>query len=428
MNRAGEESPTMSNDNCCFCCPEPFTITADHPENAGMCLTVLKANKKNVQPMNLIPGICAGLSMEPSAVGKHTIHGRIKWRNAGFAECSIIFSKIRKERPDMNDLFKKTYCQPTRDNASTHRKQLPKIITDILDTMTDDQCFAHVGDEPIHFSTSVKEMIEKFRHVLFPGYFSEEKIDSANLVYNMGQAISQLYDILSEQIIHVLRHDCLRYGRTCSECENSGNETALKVIQTIPQIRLDLTEDIKAAYDGDPAAKSHDEIIFSYPGIYAITVYRIANVLYLLGVPQLPRIMAEYAHSQTGIDIHPGATIGNRFVIDHGTGIVIGETSIIGKNVRVYQNVTIGALSLPPNAGEALRGAKRHPTIEDDVIIYSGATILGGKTVVGARSVIGGNVWLTRSIPADTKVFNETPCLVYKHPQTQGDIQNDFQI
>lgn len=328
----------------------------------------------------------------------------------------------------MDDIFKNTYCQPIRENASTHRKELAKVITDIISDMDDERCFAHVGDEPIHFSTSVKEMIEKFREVLFPGYFSEEKIDGANIVYSMGQSLSQLYDILSEQIIHVLRHDCLRYGQTCSECESSGNEVALNVIRDIPKMRLSLAEDIKGAYDGDPAAKSHDEIIFSYPGLYATTVYRIAHVLFKLKVPQLPRIMSEHAHSLTGIDIHPGARIGKRFVIDHGTGIVIGETSVIGDNVRIYQNVTIGALSLPPNAGEKLRDAKRHPTIEDDVIIYSGATILGGKTTVGARSVIGGNVWLTRSIPADTKVFNESPRLVYRHQQHEGDLYYDYSI
>ncbi|MFH2090818.1 MAG: serine O-acetyltransferase EpsC [Pseudomonadota bacterium] len=320
----------------------------------------------------------------------------------------------------MDDIFKNTFCQPIRENASAHRQELSTIITNILATMEDTRCFAHIGDEPIHFSTSVKEMIDKFRFILFPGYFSEEKIDGANLVYSMGQALSQLYDILSEQIIHVLRHDCLRYGQTCSECESSGNNVALKVIQTIPQLRLTLAEDIKGAYDGDPAAKSHDEIIFSYPGLYAITVYRIAHELHALKVPQLPRIMSEHAHSLTGIDIHPGAKIGKRFVIDHGTGVVVGETSVIGNNVRIYQNVTIGALSLPPNAGEKLRDAKRHPTIEDDVIIYSGATILGGQTIVGARSIVGGNVWLTESVPPDTKVFMESPTLIYKHQHTQG--------
>jgi serine O-acetyltransferase len=167
-------------------------------------------------------------------------------------------------------------------------------------------------------------------------------------------------------------------------------------------------------YDGDPAAKSYDEIIFSYPGIFAMSVHRVANKLFELQVPLLPRIMSEHAHSLTGIDIHPGAKIGERFVIDHGTGVVIGETTEIGKNVRIYQGVTLGALSLPKDAGEKLRGKKRHPTIEDDVIIYSGTTILGGDTIIGSRSVIGGNVWITESVPPDTKVIMETPRLIYK--------------
>lgn len=318
-------------------------------------------------------------------------------------------------------------CRTERENASDHRKKLPKITNTILESMEDKRCFAHIGDEPIHFSISVKEMIDKFRQILFPGYFSSEKLDEANLVYSMGQAVSQLYDILSEQIIHVLRHDCLRYGLTCSECESSGNEKALKVIKAVPDLRIALAEDVKGSFEGDPAAKSHDEIIFSYPGIYAITVYRIANILFKLSVPQLPRIMTEHAHSLTGIDIHPGASIGKRFVIDHGTGVVVGETSIIGNNVRVYQNVTIGALSLPRNAGAKLKGAKRHPTIEDDVIIYSGATILGGETIIGKRSVVGGNVWLTRSVPRDTKVFIESPSLIYKYHETQEELSHEYQ-
>ena len=311
-------------------------------------------------------------------------------------------------------------CKTNNQRIFEQRKNLPGVIDTIIHSLEDEACFAHIGDEPIHFSTSVQEMIDKFREILFPGYFSREKLDGANLKYSIGQTISQLHDILAEQITHVLRHDCLRYGQACVECENKGYQTALKVIEEIPALRRCLAQDVRAAYEGDPAAKSHDEVIFSYPVLYAITVYRIANILNRLDVPQLPRIMSEHAHSITGIDIHPGATIGTRFVIDHGTGIVIGETSIIGDNVRVYQNVTIGALSLPPGAGEKLRGAKRHPTIENDVIIYSGATILGGETIIGAGSVIGGNVWLTQSVPSDTKVFIETPKLIYRYQENSS--------
>ena len=179
-------------------------------------------------------------------------------------------------------------------------------------------------------------------------------------------------------------------------------------------MRKALGRDVVAAREGDPAAKSYDEIIFSYPGLFAITVYRIAHQLYHQGVPLIPRIMTEYAHSRTGIDIHPGAHIGESFFIDHGTGIVIGETTEIGDRVRIYQGVTLGALSLPRGSLEGLRDKKRHPTIKDDTVIYSGATILGGKTVIGARSVIGGNVWITESVPPDTKVFLKRPDLVFK--------------
>ncbi|MBF0202078.1 MAG: serine acetyltransferase [Desulfamplus sp.] len=309
-------------------------------------------------------------------------------------------------------------CRTGHEMVCEHRKNLPDVIHSILEQMDDESCFAHIGDDPIHFSTSVRDMIDKFREVIFPGYFSREKLDGVNLKYTMGQTISMLHEILASQITHVLRHDCLRYGQECSECETSGYRTAIEVLKAIPDLRRMLSEDVRGAFDGDPAAKSHDEIIFSYPGIYAITVYRIAHILHAMKVPQLPRIMSEHAHSVTGIDIHPGAAIGKRFVIDHGTGIVIGETSVIGDNVRMYQNVTIGALSLPQGAGEKLRGEKRHPTIEDDVIIYSGATILGGSTVIGKGSIIGGNVWLTRSVPRDTKVFIEVPRLIYSMSET----------
>ena len=306
-------------------------------------------------------------------------------------------------------------CKADHMRISEYRKELPGVIDTIIDSMNDEECFAHIGDDPLNFGHSVTDMIDHFREIIFPGYFSKEKIDGANLQYTTGRTLSKLYEILSEQIMHVLRHDCLRYGQKCIECEQKGYDIALSAIRQIPQLRKQIAEDVKGAYDGDPAAKSHDEIIFSYPGLYAICVYRIAHILYTHGVPQLPRIMTEHAHSVTGIDIHPGAIIGARFVIDHGTGIVIGETTRIGNNVRIYQNVTLGALSLPPGAGPKLREAKRHPTIEDNVIIYSGATILGGETVIGKDTIIGGNVWLTESVPQETKVFIEPPRLIYKN-------------
>ncbi len=303
------------------------------------------------------------------------------------------------------------------------KARVPEIAEQIIDHCQGGDCFTHIEYEPIPSEGFVVGLIDKFRNLLFPGYFTREPLDPANMKYNLGQTVSVLYDMLSEQIIHHIRHDCLRYDQSCSHCEQSGQAKALAILESVPSIREILSTDVQATYDGDPAAKSHDEIIFSYPGIFAIMVHRVAHRLFELEVPLLPRIMSEHAHSLTGIDIHPGATIDERFVIDHGTGVVIGETTQIGKNVRVYQGVTLGALSLPKNAGERYRGRKRHPTIEDNVIVYSGATILGGDTVIGARSVIGGNVWITESVPPDTTVVMEQPRLIYKtaNPAAKGD-------
>ena len=238
--------------------------------------------------------------------------------------------------------------------------------------------------------------------------------DNVNLGYYFGQEVTAFYEALAEQITLAIRHECLRHDQPCTDCLNRGHESAVAFLEELPKLRRILARDVVAAYEGDPAAKGYDEIIFSYPGVFAVTVYRIAHQLHHQGVPLIPRIMTEYAHSLTGIDIHPGAHIGERFFIDHGTGVVVGETTIIGDRVRVYQGVTLGALSLPRDSVERLRTAKRHPTIEDDVVIYSGATILGGETVIGARSVIGGNVWITESVPPDTRVFLKKPELVFK--------------
>jgi serine O-acetyltransferase len=233
--------------------------------------------------------------------------------------------------------------------------------------------------------------------------------------YHLGSEITKLFEQLSEQISNSIIHDCNRYEENCAECIDRGQAETIAFLEKIPMIRSLLASDVVAAYEGDPAAKSYDEIIFSYPGIFALTVYRVAHELHRQGIAILPRIMTEYAHSAVGIDIHPGATIGRGLFIDHGTGVVIGETCQIGDNVRIYQGVTLGSLSFPKDeSGDLIRGKKRHPTIEDDVIIYSNATILGGDTVIGARSVIGGSAWITRSVPQDTKVIIEEPRLIIK--------------
>ncbi len=273
----------------------------------------------------------------------------------------------------MNDSkISREACKAETVSPAPFRRRLPEKVEKIIAGCRKAECHTHIDDEPVFGNGAVADLIHMARELFFPGYFTKEKLDSVNLDCQIGQTVSVLYDLLSEQIISSLRHDCLRYHQPCSDCRKRGYEIALDFIDAIPDIREILGTDVRATYEGDPAAKSYDEIIFCYPGLFAITVYRIAHKLFQSGVPLLPRVLTEHAHSLTGIDIHPGAKIDESFVIDHGTGIVIGETTIIGKNVRLYQGVTLGALSLPKGAGDRLRGAKRHPTIEDDVVIYSG--------------------------------------------------------
>ncbi|UCD81254.1 MAG: serine acetyltransferase [Desulfobacterales bacterium] len=315
----------------------------------------------------------------------------------------------------MGDKVKKEQsCKIDLNSLAQFRSQLPAIAEEIIESCNDRECYTHVDYEPIPSRESVIEIIDRLREILFPGYFARGKLDPVNLRYSMGESTAVLFDLLSDQISRSIRHECIRYGQDCTDCAQQGHTIALRLLKEIPSIRKTLATDVQAAYEADPAARSYDEIIFSYPGIFAITVYRVAHKLFEYGVPLLPRIMTEYAHSITGIDIHPGAAIDESFVIDHGTGVVIGETTRIGRSVRIYQGVTLGALSIPKDSADQFRGKKRHPTIEDDVIIYSGATILGGDTIIGTRSVIGGNVWLTESVPADTTVVMETPRLNYK--------------
>ncbi|UCG94897.1 MAG: serine acetyltransferase, partial [Candidatus Aerophobus sp.] len=286
-------------------------------------------------------------------------------------------------------------CKTGYETRVRFRKQLPKVVKNMVESCYDEECFEHIDAELIPSQEAVIELVTRLRESLFPGYFTERKVDATNLRYHMGQSVDFLFEMLAEQITLSLRHECLRYNEPCVQCVKQGYKEALTFLESIPPMRKVLATDVRAAYEGDPAAKSYDEIVFSYPGVFAISVYRIAHQLYEQGIPLLPRIMTEYAHSITGIDIHPGARIGESFFIDHGTGVVVGETTVIGKNVRIYQGVTLGALSLPKATVDHLRGKRRHPTIEDDVIIYAGATILGEKAVIGARSVIGGNVWIT---------------------------------
>jgi serine O-acetyltransferase len=293
------------------------------------------------------------------------------------------------------------------------RENIPGIVEKLVGSCANGTCFDHVGPEPIPSREAAVNIVDRVRRLLYPGYFIKNRLEKFNLGYYFGQEATALFEIMSEQIALALRHDCKRLDLPCVHCDELGQSATIDFMHELPSMRVMLSRDVRAAYQGDPSARSFDEIIFSYPGIFAVSVYRMAHQLWEQRVPCLPRIITEYAHSVTGIDIHPGAHIGESFFIDHGTGVVIGETTQIGDRVRLYQGVTLGALAPPRDAGELLRNKKRHPTVEDDVIIYSGATILGGKTVIGARSMIGGNVWLTESVPPDTKVTLKKPELIF---------------
>ena len=244
----------------------------------------------------------------------------------------------------------------------------------------------------------VIDIIEKLRRIVFPGYFKDKTYRMYNAKHNLSMLIEDVMYHLTDQLSLVYQGT----GETETDAQRHAQETALEFFRQIPAVRAMVQTDLQAAYDGDPAATGMAEIIFAYPGLFAITVYRLAHVLYTLNVPMLPRIMTEHAHSITGIDIHPGATVGKYFFIDHGTGIVIGETTVIGDNVKIYQGVTLGALST--RGGQSLRGKRRHPTIEDNVTIYAGASVLGGDTVIGRDSVIGSNAFITKSIAPCTTI------------------------
>ncbi len=304
-------------------------------------------------------------------------------------------------------------CVDEETQISSFYDKIPAVVDELLTFRDAKEGFEYMDPSPMPWHKSIVQIIHKTRGILFPGYFTTTELNHANLEYFLGQESTALYTSLSKQIILALQHDCFRRHCPCNHCKHHGHKIALKFIKSLPELETLLATDIQATLDGDPAAKGADEVIFSYPGLLAITIYRIAHILLKLGVPLIPRIMTEHAHSLTGIDIHPGAVIGKFFFIDHGTGVVIGETTEIGRGVRIYQGVTLGALSLPRDAGKRYRNSKRHPTIEDDVIIYANTTILGGKTTIGTRSIIGGNIWLTESVEPDTKVLLKKPELKY---------------
>lgn len=268
---------------------------------------------------------------------------------------------------------------------------------------------SRLEQQPPPSTGEIIRVVEVLQELIFPGFFGTQGLSGENLRQHVVEKMAWLFDVLNEQI----RRACAHGVDVRHETNGfSSQQAAEQFLLELPRIRRILDTDVEAAYIGDPAATCRDEVIASYPSVYAVMTYRLAHLLHKLNVPLIPRIMTEHAHALTGIDIHPATEIGESFFIDHGTGVVLGSTAVIGNRVKIYQGVTLGAFSFPKDAeGNLIRNTKRHPTIEDDVVIYSGATILGGETVIGRGSAIGGNVWLTKSVPPYTKVYQDTPKL-----------------
>jgi len=301
------------------------------------------------------------------------------------------------------------------------KEQLGELVDSIVDSYQELGTINHLGHCPLPNSQDVVDIVNDLKEILYPGYRRRQNLHMGNVSYYVGDLIDSLHDRLTQQFGRALRWAAeVRGEKTCEkhrkmDFEAVGQEQAIEFLESLPCIRRLLSTDVQAAYDGDPAAIGADEIIFCYPGLEAITVHRLSHQLYRQELPLIPRIMSEYSHCQTGIDIHPGATIGPSFFIDHGTGVVIGETTQIAANVKVYQGVTLGALSFAKDGeGNLVRRTKRHPTIEEGVVIYANATVLGGDTIVGHHSVIGASVSLNKSIPPNTIVTIEKPSLRFR--------------
>lgn len=295
--------------------------------------------------------------------------------------------------------------------GSTVKENISDVATRLAANYKSQGIFERGIGERVPKRSEIIDLVKELRRVMFPGYFGPENTAYVSLESFAGNSLAEIYEKMNKQIRIALAYTDGKKDE--QELREQAEKLTLTFLERLPHIQELLWKDVEAELAGDPAANSKEEIIFCYPGIFAIFVYRIAHELYELNVPFIPRIMSEYAHGETGIDINPGASIGEYFFIDHGTGIVIGETTVIGNHVKIYQGVTLGALST--QKGQELSGVKRHPTIEDNVVIYANTTILGGETVVGENSVVAGNSFVTTSIPRDTKVSTHMPELKYKN-------------
>jgi serine O-acetyltransferase len=293
-------------------------------------------------------------------------------------------------------------------------KSMEKLVHEIVETYSDDKNINFIDATNLPVKDKILEILERLMELLFPGYTGKNIVTRCNIGYMVGDILCKLYADLTEQVYRALKYRCRMQKCESCDCQTMADDAVKHLLSKLSDIRQKLKGDVEAAFDGDPAASSYEEIVLSYPCVIAIAIYRIAHELYIKDIPLIPRIMSEYAHSRTGIDINAGATIGRNFFIDHGTGVVIGETAVIGDNVKLYQGTTLGALSFAKDErGRIIKGGKRHPMLEDNVTVYAEATILGNVTI-GKDSVIGGNVWVKEDVPAGVTVTATSGELVYR--------------
>ncbi len=304
------------------------------------------------------------------------------------------------------------YIRKVQEMKGENSAVMETLVKEILESYKAYPETCSIGTKNRLNKDTILDILEEIRCVVFPGYFELKGLNRDSIEYHVGELLEDIHYRLRKQVTKALSHTENGEPVDNEEAREKADWIVTSFLKRIPALREILATDVQAAYDGDPAAFNTEEVIFSYPGVFAITVNRIAHELHVMGVPLIPRIMTEYAHNLTGIDIHPGAQIGSYFFIDHGTGVVIGETTEIGKHAKIYQGVTLGALST--RGGQSLRHTKRHPTLEDNVTVYSGASILGGETVIGEGAIIGSNAFITSSVPRGTRVSIKNPELQFK--------------
>lgn len=303
---------------------------------------------------------------------------------------------------------------------------LPVLTAKLVETYSSSSKASYLGQHPLPSREAIRGLLDDFFELMYPGYGRRQNLHLGNVTYHVGDLLDSLCERLTRQVARALRHDP-KCPTASSDVDIIAKQKSLQFLAHLPTLRQMLEQDVQAAHDGDPAATGTAEVVFCYPGLYAVTIYRLAHALLRNHVPLIPRMMSEYAHSQTGIDIHPAAQIGPKFFIDHGTGVVIGATCVIGEHITIYQGVTLGAYNFPrDDTGQLIRTTKRHPTLEDHVIIYANASVLGGDTVVGHHSIIGSNVRLSHSVAPYSSVVIGEPSLRIRTKNQPDNLQFDI--